>query len=74
MPKQNEPQYEPTPEEIAAGTAKIRAGWKDGREPGRRGPKEKRNKDYVPKVCRFYGRRNGSVGIEIVDGLSMEVE
>lgn len=77
MSPRSEPDYEPTPKQIIAETAKIRRGWKDGLEQTRtrKGPKSvKKIKDYVPRVCRFYGCRDGSVGMEMVEGLSVEVE
>lgn len=74
MTKKNKPKYEPTPERIAAETAKIRAGWEDRTRRIRGGSKDKKDKDYVPLVGRFCKTPGGGFVMEMVEGLSIEVE
>ena len=74
MTKRNELIYEPTPEEIALETAKIKAGWKDKTRRTRGGSREKKDKDYVPMVGRFCHGVGGGGVMEMVEGLSTEVE
>ncbi len=66
--------YEPTPEEIAKRTARLRAGWSDKTRRLRGGSKEKRDSDYVPTVGRFCKTPVGGFVIEMVEGMSVEVE
>ena len=64
--------YEPTPEEIAEGTAKFRADWNDKTRRKRRGSKDKKDVDYVPVVGRFCKTLNGTYGLEMVEGMGVE--
>lgn len=70
--QKKKPKYLPTPEQIADATAKVRAGWNTQTRQRRGGcGGDKKDKDYVPVVCRFHSDRNTGIGIEVVEGVNI---